>query len=522
MVDIVAAAPKIGAFVLETLTTGMYTNPLDTLREYIQNSFDSIREAENSCLLAKAAGRIEISIDPQKRSLRIRDNGVGIPAERVLPRLINIGMSEKSIDTNVGFRGIGRLAGVAYCERLSFKTQFSGEKQLSTISFNNTGLLKAMSPSMRQVDELLDVVARNTSHEIQKTKTDAHFFEVILENINSKGDVFLKWPEIRTYLSQTAPVGFDTQSFHLAGEIYNWLKAHRIELPTVNLTISCGSTNIEVFKPYQKLTYKTKRENNKIHVKGISFFPEDAGPDSPFWVWCAKTNLPGMFDDDTVSGLRLRKGNIGLGMAERVTEIFALAAKDNSRFNHYLMGEVHVQNPGVIPNARRDGFEDGVEWSDIRAQLLEFARARSKEIRDASTIRNMDIEKLLKPAQCELLASEKKVQTGFASRDERDSFIEKLDKQIEKLETAKNSERSGAEVTRIETLRDELTAKKKIIEKQSKFTVQTLNTSLDKKQRKIIAEIIEILYDVLPKVEFEKARDAIMRKFQVHEKKKAS
>ena len=212
-------------------------------------------------------------------------------------------------------------------------------------------------------------------------------------------------------------------------------------MPTVNLTISSGSTNIEVFKPYQKLTYKTKREHNKIHVKGISFFPEDAGPDSPFWLWYSKTNLPGMFDDDTVSGLRLRKGNIGLGMAERLTEIFALVAKDNSRFNHYLMGEVHVQDPCVIPNARRDGFEDGLEWSNICLQLLEFARARTKEIRDASTIRNMDVEKLLRPAQCGLIASDKKIQTGFASKDERDSFVEKLNKQIEKLEIAKSSEK---------------------------------------------------------------------------------
>ncbi|PJA48010.1 MAG: hypothetical protein CO171_08370, partial [Syntrophobacterales bacterium CG_4_9_14_3_um_filter_49_8] len=52
--------PRIGAFVLETLTTGMYTNPLDTLREYVQNSFDAIREAERSGLLSNGAGRIEI------------------------------------------------------------------------------------------------------------------------------------------------------------------------------------------------------------------------------------------------------------------------------------------------------------------------------------------------------------------------------------------------------------------------------------------------------------------------------
>jgi len=30
---------RIGAFVLEILTTGMYRNPLDTLREWIWNTF---------------------------------------------------------------------------------------------------------------------------------------------------------------------------------------------------------------------------------------------------------------------------------------------------------------------------------------------------------------------------------------------------------------------------------------------------------------------------------------------------
>ena len=83
-------------------------------------------------------------------------------------------------------------------------------------------------------------------------------------------------------------------------------------------------------------------------------------------------------------------------------------------------------------------------------------------------------------------------------------------------------QRNNEEVARIKSLQNELTNKKTIIEKQSKFTAQSLDTSLDKKQRKIIADIIEILYDVLPEIEFEKARDAIMRKYQVHEKKKLS
>ena len=70
--------PKIGAFVLETLTTGMYTNPLDSIREYIQNAFDSILAAEQFKLLNRNEGIIEISIDPESKSLSIKDNGTGL------------------------------------------------------------------------------------------------------------------------------------------------------------------------------------------------------------------------------------------------------------------------------------------------------------------------------------------------------------------------------------------------------------------------------------------------------------
>ena len=70
--------PKVGAFVLETLTTGMYTDPFDCIREYIQNASDSIFNAERFSQLEKNNGRIEVSINPQKRTLSIRDNGVGI------------------------------------------------------------------------------------------------------------------------------------------------------------------------------------------------------------------------------------------------------------------------------------------------------------------------------------------------------------------------------------------------------------------------------------------------------------
>jgi hypothetical protein len=53
--------PHIGAFVLETLTVGMYGEPRHTLREYVQNSFDSIRSAQRTKYLA-GRGRVDINI----------------------------------------------------------------------------------------------------------------------------------------------------------------------------------------------------------------------------------------------------------------------------------------------------------------------------------------------------------------------------------------------------------------------------------------------------------------------------
>ncbi len=510
--------PRIGAFVLETLTTGMYTNPLDTLREYVQNSFDAIREAERSGLLSKGAGRIQISVDERSRNLTLRDNGTGISANNVHSCLVNIGMSLKSIQTDAGFRGIGRLAGIAYCRKLVFRTQSNGDSDISSVAFDCDELRWAMSPRMKQVKELADVINNHASVLMEKTRRRDHFLEVTMEGINEAGQSFLEWKRINTYLCQVAPVGLDTQSFHHAGTIHQWLRVHNISVPVVSIIITSGSTNYQVFKPYRKLTYTTIQQKHKIHVKGIRFFPENAGPDSPFWGWYAETNCPGTFGDDTVAGFRLRKANIGIGMADRMTEIFTEASESYARLNKYFMGEIHIQDPGVVPNARRDGFEDSHEWTAIRKSLVDFARERSREVYQLSQARNLDIERLVGAAEREMVAANKKRKTGLASKDEQSRVLKKIDRQIDKLDVARKAERNESERNEIERVWKELQKTRQSVEHETTFAAQKLNAALDKKQRKVISEIISILYDVLDEDSFENARDAILEKYQVPDK----
>ena len=69
----------IGSFFLETLTTGMYENPLHCLREYVQNSFDAIHDAVGAQLIGADDGKVTVSVTGAgaHQNISIRDNGAG-------------------------------------------------------------------------------------------------------------------------------------------------------------------------------------------------------------------------------------------------------------------------------------------------------------------------------------------------------------------------------------------------------------------------------------------------------------
>ena len=119
---------KVGKNVLETLTTAMYENPLFVYREYIQNSVDQIDKGiELGLLKSREDGDISISIDKFSGIISIKDNGTGISEKEILEILGNIALSTKDRTSDRGFRGIGRLGGIGYCQTLKFITSFQGE-----------------------------------------------------------------------------------------------------------------------------------------------------------------------------------------------------------------------------------------------------------------------------------------------------------------------------------------------------------------------------------------------------------
>ncbi len=106
----------LGAHILEILTRGMYEDPRTIFREYVQNSCDAIDAAMKKGILQAGEGRINIWLDDDTRTITISDNGTGIRSSDFRRIMGSVADSDKRNNENRGFRGIGRLCGMAYCK----------------------------------------------------------------------------------------------------------------------------------------------------------------------------------------------------------------------------------------------------------------------------------------------------------------------------------------------------------------------------------------------------------------------
>src|SRR5262249_10561481 len=127
---------------------GMYVSPVTIYREYIQNAADAIDAARVQRLFSGTGlGNVSIVFDHAARSVSIRDSGAGIPAHNAVPILTAMGASPKRGTRARGFRGVGRLSGLAYCREVEFRTKARGEPNVVCVSWDCRALRERLSDS---------------------------------------------------------------------------------------------------------------------------------------------------------------------------------------------------------------------------------------------------------------------------------------------------------------------------------------------------------------------------------------
>ena len=127
MLDIASPKVTVGTSILALVTSGLYDDPLTLYREYVQNAVDKI-SADGS-----QGGEIQVTLDKANRMIEISDNGSGLTYEECLEELLPIGQSKKHLRRDRGFRGIGRLAGLAFADSVTFLTRTKACEPLTRV-----------------------------------------------------------------------------------------------------------------------------------------------------------------------------------------------------------------------------------------------------------------------------------------------------------------------------------------------------------------------------------------------------
>ena len=189
--------------VLEALTKGLYPDKRHVLREFVQNAFDALYDLRRA---DKSAQLMPIQVRLERPSIFIYDEGIGM-SEQLMRQYRYVGFSEKDPSLSVGFRGIGKLSGIAVAKRIVATSSRRGARKRYEVVIDADGMFEVLRKQKNPIlDELLDRFSQ--VHE-KPEKKEVHYTAVELQEIRHDSESLYDLDDVREYLRRTVPVPFD-------------------------------------------------------------------------------------------------------------------------------------------------------------------------------------------------------------------------------------------------------------------------------------------------------------------------
>ena len=366
--------PLIGGDIFELITVGMYNDPLAIYREYIQNSADALS------LGAPDRGLVEVRVDLPRARVRIRDNGPGLSYSEAVRALLPIGRSEKRRGHDRGFRGIGRLSALAFADTVVFVTRRRGSAPVTRVKWNGVRLRDHVRRSHRTEDAIRECVEIET--EAGCAYPD-HFFDVEIEGIGRQAaSRILNRDRVRSYIGEVCPVPISSE-FRFAPDIDALFTTGS---PPLALRIVVDDDSVPITRGYQdRIQFGSDRQDVFLDFEGFRV-PTTEGKEVAAVGWIAHSSYLGAIPREVgIRGIRARCGNIQIGDEAVFDDVF-----QEERFNRWCVGEVHVLDPRVVPNGRRDYFEPGPHIRNLENRLDGIFRDVVARCRHSSSTRNRE------------------------------------------------------------------------------------------------------------------------------------
>ena len=418
-----------GANILENLTTGMYQDSKVIYREYIQNACDQIDTACDSGLLQDSEGCIDIWLDAENRTVSIVDNATGIHFSDFEQTLADIANSGKRLGEDKGFRGIGRLCGLAYCKELIFTSTATGEDVVSIMRCNAAKMRELISANERGEKYTASEVLHSiyTFEYTHTDEIDAHWFKVEMIGINNENTDLLDFAQIKEYLSFVAPVPYQN-TFIFRSEVYKYAKnlGYTIDEYTIRLN------GEQIFKKY-KTNFKTSKGDDEVFNLAFKEI-YDSNHDLLAWLWIGVSHFKAVISKDCqMRGLRLRKDNIQIGNDDALQKLFR-----EDRGHHYFVGEVFAVSKDLIPNSQRDYFNENVTRMEFERELRRYFNGELYKIYYEGSAINSAYGKIDLYQKKEAELQEKKRKGDFVNDSHYESAVADVERARESAQKAAN------------------------------------------------------------------------------------
>lgn len=322
----------IGASIMEAITSGLYADNLNCIREYVQNAIDA------------DAKSIRINHCNGGKDIEIEDDGNGMDLHRLVDSL-RVGHSEKK-EGDVGWRGIGIWSGAAVCERIQIVTQTADGDRLS-VSVRCGILTETDRPSGDRTSAAK--ILKESLSGIDKERNDGtgHFTKVTLSGIYSSLLKAFSADRLSGFLERTVPMRF-SDDFAPGVSINERLEAEGVRP-------ACASI------------YVGGRELRKRPVDPADIFPEPSFVEichdgrKLAIAWFVGTNK-----NEKLKGgeITFRKSNFRVGDTSLVYKSAAHA------YRGWQHGEIHILDRGILENASRDGFNASIAETNLLYESL--------------------------------------------------------------------------------------------------------------------------------------------------------
>ena len=249
----------------------------------------------------------------------------------------------------------------------------------------------------------------------------------------------------------------------------------------------------QVYKPYKitlEVSARSRSDDKKDEIQAISYFDINSDSGDTLAVgWYGELNFLGTIADERISGIRVRQGNILIGDSNTLSPYFM-----EGRFNHWCVGELYVVSEELIPNARRDGFENNKTFNEFCDCVRKtIASDLANKIRTASKQRNNPIAKTLSKTDKTLKEVKRVLQEGFHSSFEKEQIAKSLAEARKGLYIVPKDAPPdiGAQKANLLEQISELTVS--VDESNNYKTKKDISSDFSKQEKKMIQAMLEVL-----------------------------